>query len=260
MNSARVLGVVPARLNSQRLARKPLHPLAGRPLIEWVWRRVAAFGVADAWVVATDAAEVVEVAQRLGARVERTSSAHESGTERVAEVAELAAYRHFEIIVNVQGDEPFVEEEHVRAAVAQVRSGHEIGTVATPLRTTAALHDPAVVKVTRRSNGAALYFSRAAIPHRRDGEPDAEALASEIYLRHIGIYAYRREALLRWVGLPEHPLERIERLEQLRPLAEGMSIGVALVGEAERGVDTAEDAARAEQRLGALLNEEPEHG
>jgi 3-deoxy-manno-octulosonate cytidylyltransferase (CMP-KDO synthetase) len=107
-----------------------------------------------------------------------------------------------------------------------------------------------VVKVARRQDGAALYFSRAPIPHRRDAAPQPEELRSEPYLRHIGVYAYRREALLRWTKLPEAPLERIERLEQLRPLSAGMGIGVAVVGAAEGGVDTPEDARRAEARLG----------
>jgi 3-deoxy-manno-octulosonate cytidylyltransferase (CMP-KDO synthetase) len=244
-----VLGVVPARLGSERLPRKPLYRLAGRPLLEWVWRRIEGFGVLDACVVATDAAEILEVCAGFGARAVMTSPLHASGTERVAEVAELPEYSAYEVFVNVQGDEPFVREEHVAVAVEQVRSGFDVGTVAAPVRTRAAWHDPGVVKVARRPNGAALYFSRAAIPFRREGEPSEEELSTQLYLRHIGVYAYTRAGLARWVTLPPSELERTERLEQLRPLAAGMTIGVGVVADAESGVDTAEDAARAERML-----------
>jgi 3-deoxy-manno-octulosonate cytidylyltransferase (CMP-KDO synthetase) len=123
------------------------------------------------------------------------------------------------------------------------------------VRTREAFRDPAVVKVARRPDGAALYFSRAPIPHRRAGEPTDRELGTRLYLRHIGIYAYGRAALARWVTLPPSELEETERLEQLRALAAGMRIGVGLVEEAEIGVDTLEDAARAEQRLLLMADE-----
>jgi 3-deoxy-manno-octulosonate cytidylyltransferase (CMP-KDO synthetase) len=223
--------------------------LAGRPLIEWVWRRVSAMQVADAAVVATDAPEVMEACRVLGATAVLTSPDHLSGTDRVAEAAARPEYRSYDIIVNVQGDEPFVREEQVAGAVAQVRAGWDAGTIATSVRTLEAWQDPAVVKVARRSDGAALYFSRAPIPFRREGVPTSEALASTLYLRHVGVYAYGRSALDRWVALPPSPLEEVERLEQLRPLAAGMTIGVGLVGAAETGVDTPADLERAERRL-----------
>lgn len=256
----RVLGIIPARLGSERLPRKPLHSLAGRPLIEWVWARVSAFTNVDAWVVATDAEAVAEVCERIGAPVTLTSPAHGSGTERVAEVAGREAYRDFELIVNVQGDEPFIEEAHVRGALYQVRAGSDIGTIATPVGSLRALRDPAVVKVTRRSDGVALYFSRAPIPFRRAGEPAPEDLRGPLYLRHVGIYAYTHASLRRWVALPPSELERTERLEQLRPLAAGMTIGVGVVRDAEHGVDTLEDARRAERRLRAHMREVLERG
>jgi 3-deoxy-manno-octulosonate cytidylyltransferase (CMP-KDO synthetase) len=206
--------------------------------------------VLDAVVVATDAEEIVDVCRSFGADVVLTSSDHPSGTDRVAEVIGVPAWAGYDVIANVQGDEPFVREDHVAAAVEAVRQGWEVGTVATPVGSLEAWLDPSVVKVARRQDGAALYFSRAPIPHRRDAAPQPEELRSEPYLRHIGVYAYRREALLRWTKLPEAPLERIERLEQLRPLSAGMGIGVAVVGAAEGGVDTPEDARRAEARLG----------
>jgi len=245
-----ILGVIPARLGSERLPGKPLVRIAGRPLIEWVWRRVSAFEILDACVVATDAAEVVVACGEFGGIAVMTSRSHRSGTERVAEVAASQAYSSFGVIVNVQGDEPLIEESHVAAAVEQVRRGFDIGTAATPVRDRSAWLDPAVVKVTRRPTGAALYFSRSPIPFRRDGEPNEGALGTADYLRHIGVYAYTRDALLRWIALPESALERIERLEQLRPLAAGFSIGVGLVERAAGGVDTPADA----ERMTALLS------
>jgi 3-deoxy-manno-octulosonate cytidylyltransferase (CMP-KDO synthetase) len=155
------------------------------------------------------------------------------------------------VIVNVQGDEPFVTEEQVAGAVAQVRSGFDMGTVATPLGTLEAWRDPSVVKVTRRGDGAALYFSRGSIPHQRDGEPTAGALASPAFLRHIGVYAYAPEVLAQWSSLPATELESIERLEQLRAMSAGLSIGVGVVASGAGGVDTVADAKWAEERLRA---------
>jgi 3-deoxy-manno-octulosonate cytidylyltransferase (CMP-KDO synthetase) len=251
----RTLGVIPARLGSERLPRKPLHPIAGRPLLEWVWQRVSRFKAFDTVVIATDAPEIAAVAAAWGAHVELTSAAHESGTARIAELVARPAYAGYDVVVNVQGDEPLVAEAHVVEAVAQVRRGFDIGTVAAPVFSLSAWHDPAVVKVVRRDDGGALYFSRSAIPHVRDGEPDAAALADEPYLRHIGLYAYRPAVLARWSVLPDTVLERLERLEQLRALAAGLTIGVGVVTAAAGGVDTAEDAAR----MAVLLSSEPEY-
>jgi 3-deoxy-manno-octulosonate cytidylyltransferase (CMP-KDO synthetase) len=251
-----VLGVIPARLESSRLPRKPLYALVGRPLIEWVWSRVVGTGVFDEVVVATDSEEVARTARAFGARVELTSVEHPSGTDRVAEVARSAAYRQFDTVVNVQGDEPFVSAGHLCPVIDLVRGGAwGIGTVATPLLDAVEFRDPAVVKVVRAEDGGALYFSRSPIPHPRDGEIAAEDLSGGAYLRHIGIYSYTRQALLDWVGRPPGQLEQIEKLEQLRPLAAGSRIGVALVDPVERGVDTPADAARAERRLRAELLE-----
>jgi 3-deoxy-manno-octulosonate cytidylyltransferase (CMP-KDO synthetase) len=247
----RILGVIPARLGSERLPRKPLHPLAGRPLLEWVWRRVSSFSLFQQVVVATDAAEIVAACGDWGATAVLTAAAHESGTSRIAELVSRPEYRDYDVVVNVQGDEPFVEESHVAVAVAQVRLGFDIGTVAAPVGTVEAWRDPGVVKVTRRGDGAALYFSRSPIPHVRDGEPTAAALQTDLYLRHIGLYAYRPAVLRRWSSLPATALEAVEKLEQLRALAAGVSIGVGVVTAAAGGVDTAADAERAEQRLRA---------
>lgn len=244
-----VLGVIPTRLGSERLPRKPLHVIAGHPLIEWVWRRACDLDVLDTVIVATDSQEVADVCRAFGARVELTATTHESGTERVAEVAARSSFEAGDVVVNVQGDEPFVTDEQVRGAVERVRAGWDVGTVAAPVGTLEAWQDPSVVKVVRGDRGAALYFSRAPVPHTRERLPSARELASDQYLRHIGVYAFTPDALQRWVRLPTTSLERAERLEQLRPLAAGMGIGVAVVDSVEGGIDTPEDVRRAEERL-----------
>ena len=247
---ARVLGIVPARLASTRLPNKPLFPILGRPLIEWVWRRVRSMSVLDHAVVATDSGEVARVCRALGAPVEMTSPDHPSGTDRVAAVAARDPYRGYPVIANIQGDEPLLEEPHLAAAVELVRTrGWEIGTCATPVENLEAWKDPSVVKVARAATGRALYFSRAAIPYKRVAKPDAADLQREPYLRHIGIYAYARDALERWVAMAPTALERLEQLEQLRPIESGIRLGVAVVGFAHRGVDTPTDVLYTERRL-----------
>lgn len=241
--------MIPARLGSERLPRKPLQLIAGRPLVEWVWRCASSLRTLDVVVVATDSEEVAGCCRGFGAEVELTSAAHESGTERVAEVAARSGYEAFDVVVNVQGDEPFVTEEQVAGCVSAVRAGFDIGTVATPLLALASWRDPAVVKVVRNGEGSAMYFTRAPVPHARGRSPSAAELASPLYLRHIGVYAYSRPALAQWVALPVSGLERLERLEQLRALEAGLSIGVTVVSGAEGGIDTPEDLARAEERL-----------
>lgn len=243
--ATKILGVIPARLGSERLARKPLQLLGGKPLIEVVWRRVNAFNAVDMLIVATDSEEIADVCRNAGALVEMTSPKHRSGTERVAEVAER--HTEFGVIVNIQGDEPFVQKEHISSSAALVLTGWDVGTPAAPIRSRQAWRDPAVVKVTRGDDGRAVYFSRAPIPHKRDGDPTDDELNSDQYLRHIGVYAYARAALLKWVQLPETALERQEKLEQLRALAAGMRIGVAVTSEAASGIDTPEDLAAAER-------------
>lgn len=251
--SGQVLGIVPARLASTRLPNKPLYPLLGRPLIEWVWRRVEAMSVLDHAVVATDSEEVADVCRALGAPVLMTSADHPSGTDRVAEVANRPEFAGFAYVANVQGDEPLLKESHLRAAIALVKDqGWDVGTCATPLMEDVNRTDPAVVKVARAASGRALYFSRASIPYKRDEKPTPEELEREPFLRHIGIYAYTRDALHDWVAHAPSRLEQLELLEQLRPLEAGLRIGVAVVGAADPGVDTPADVIRMENELRRL--------
>lgn len=243
-----VLAVIPARLGATRLPRKPLRLLDGVPLVVRVAERVAAFGVADRCVVATDSEEVLAACTAAGIQAVLTRADHPSGTDRVAEVAAGAEFARYDVILNVQGDEPFVAEDAVRGAVEQVTSGRFVlGTVASPA-SPEILALPNVVKVVCADDGRALYFSRASIPFLREAA-DAP-LHATLVRQHIGVYAYARSALATWVALPPHPLELAERLEQLRPLAHGMSMGVALVAADDgSGIDTEDDLRRAEARL-----------
>jgi 3-deoxy-manno-octulosonate cytidylyltransferase (CMP-KDO synthetase) len=244
----RVLGVIPARLGSTRLPNKPLQLLAGEPLITRVIQRVLDLGLVDEVVVATDAPMVLEVATRSGVRAVLTDGGHESGTDRVAEVAGRAEYAAFEVIVNLQGDEPFLPREALAGALSRIEGGDDVGTAAAPLDPALAA-DPARVKVVTDAEGRALYFSRAAIPHRREAGHPADGL----YWQHLGIYAYTRPALERWVRWTPSPTEQAERLEQLRALHYGLAIGVARLSEpAPPGVDTPDDLRRAEAQWHAL--------
>lgn len=245
-----VLAVIPARLGATRLPRKPLRLLAGEPLIVRVFERVRSLAVADRIVVATDHEEVAETCRSRGIPVALTGSQHPSGTDRVAEVAAMPAYASAEILLNVQGDEPFVPREALAGAVAIVQRGQApIGTAAVSAPAEV-LHRPDVVKVVCADDGRALYFSRAPIPYLRDAQD--EAIRRDLVRQHVGVYAYTRTALARWVAWDPHPLELIERLEQLRPLAHGLTIGVADVPAAEGGIDTEEDLERANARWSVL--------
>jgi 3-deoxy-manno-octulosonate cytidylyltransferase (CMP-KDO synthetase) len=218
--------------------------LGGAPLVVRVWERVRSLHLADRVVVATESLEVLDVLSVHGAEGVLTSDLHPSGTDRVAEVAGLPAFADFDIVVNVQGDEPFMRGDAMAGAIAMVRDrGFDLGTAA-GRRGPDILGDANCVKVVRADDGRALYFSRAPIPFLRDEHDRADRDA--IILQHMGIYAARREALMRWVSLPPHPLELIEKLEQLRALAAGLVMGVAIVDAPSWGeVNTEEDLVRA---------------
>lgn len=239
-----VLLVVPARVGSTRLPRKPLQLLGGAPLVARVVERAREVPGVDHLVVATDSLEIAEALAPWGVTVVMTDPAHESGTDRVAEVARRPEYAGCDIVVNLQGDEPFMPIDAVAGSIARVHQGDAIGTAASPLDP-AHRHEPALVKVVTDAAGRALYFSRAAIPHLRDPAdlPDAR------WWQHLGVYAYRREVLLHVTTLPPCALERTERLEQLRALDAGLSIGVAFLDRpAPAGIDTPADLATAQLR------------
>ena len=238
----RVLGVIPARLGSTRLPNKPLQHLAGEPLITRVVQRVLEHRLADELVVATDSSRVAEVAEHCGVRAVLTDRSHQTGTDRVAEVAARPEFAGFDAVVNIQGDEPFLTREALAGSLARLEQGDEVGTAAAPLDVLLA-GDPSRVKVVTDARGRALYFSRSIIPHRREPDDPSDGL----YWQHLGIYAFTRAALSRWVSLPPSAAEQAERLEQLRALHNGMTIGVARLKDAALpGVDTADDLRRAE--------------
>ena len=238
-----VLVVIPARLGSTRLPHKPLQLLAGEPLIVRVARHVVEMQAADRVVVATDAEGVATALAGSGIDVVYTRPDHASGTDRVAEVAGTGGFEGFDVVVNVQGDEPFMPREAVEGAIARVEAGDDVGTAAAPLDPGEA-DDPARVKVVCDVHGRALYFSRARIPHWRDGG----AAPANTWWQHLGVYAFKRAALMRWTKLEPTALETAERLEQLRALQHGFTIGVALLDEpAPAGIDTPDDLRRAEE-------------
>ena len=241
------LAVIPARLGATRLPRKPLRELGGAPLVVRVLERVQALRLADEVVVATEAEEVASVVRKAGGRAMITSDQHPSGTDRVAEVARHADFRRHDVVVNVQGDEPFMRGDAMAGAIAMVRDhGFDLGTAA-GRRSAEIMGDPNCVKVVRADDGRALYFSRAPIPFLRDAADAGDTAARDaLVLQHMGIYAARREALAKWVALPPHPLELIEKLEQLRALAAGLAMGVAIVDAPSWGeVNTEDDLVRA---------------
>jgi 3-deoxy-manno-octulosonate cytidylyltransferase (CMP-KDO synthetase) len=242
----KTLAVIPARLGATRLPRKPLRLLADVPIIVRVLERVRALRVADYVVVATDSDEIADAVADAGGEAIHTDAGHPSGTDRIAEVVRTAFDGQFDVILNVQGDEPFVSAAAVRGALAQVRErGFPLGTAATRASRDV-LANPAAVKVVAADDGAAMYFSRAPIPFLRDGA-DGATLDEQV-LHHVGVYAYTPDALAHWVFLPPHPLERIERLEQLRPLAAGLRMGVAVIdGPVRGGIDTEADLERAQR-------------
>ncbi len=238
----RVLGVIPARLGSTRLPHKPLQLLAGEPLVTRVIQRVQQLGLVDELVVATDSTMVTRVVELTGVRAIMTRDSHASGTDRVHEVASLPEYAGHDVLVNIQGDEPFLPRAALAGAIDRVRGGDDVGTAAAPMDA-GDVDDPSRVKVVADAQGRALYFSRAPIPYRRE----RTTTAPDLYWQHLGVYAYRREALAHWTRMPPSRAEEAERLEQLRALHYGLTVGVALLAlAAAPGVDTPEDLRRAE--------------
>ena len=242
----KVLGVIPARYASTRLPGKPLVPLAGKPMIEHVWSRVRQASLLSGVVVATDDDRIGAAVRAFGGEVALTRSDHRSGTERVAEVAFL--HKDADVLVNVQGDEPLIEPAAIDQAVQVMEDDPEVqvATLAVPIGKPADIMDPNVVKVVLDFDGNGLYFSRAPIPWVRDRGSSVRVR----HLKHLGLYVYRRDALLDFPTFPQGDLERVEQLEQLRWLENGYRIRVAETPHDSIGVDVPEDVARVEQILG----------
>jgi len=238
----RIAGVIPARLASTRLSRKVLRAIAGRSMVEWVWRAARESGLMDPVLVATDSDEVVSVCRERSIPVVMTSPACASGSDRVREVAtQIDA----DIYVNIQGDEPTLTPEFFTPLLGLFdRPEVEVTTLAVRCPSEE-IGNPNAVKVVTALDGRALYFSRSTIPFDRDVSGSAR------YRKHLGIYAYRKAALERFASLAPSPREKLERLEQLRLLENGIGIYVAEAPGDTIGVDTEEDLARAEAALRA---------
>ena len=240
----RIAGVIPARLGSTRLSRKVLREIAGRPMVEWVWRAAVSSGLMDPVVVATDSEEVADVCRSCGIRVAMTSADCASGTDRVREVARTL---DADVYVNIQGDEPTLTAEFFPPLLKLFeRPEVDVATLAIECKREE-WGNPNAVKVVTALDGRALYFSRATIPFDRDGAGVGAGFGG--YRKHLGIYAYRKAALERFAALPPSPLEKLERLEQLRLLENGIALYVADAPRDTIGVDTEEDLLRAERQL-----------
>ena len=237
MNPDSAIAIIPARYQSTRLPGKPVIEIRGKTLIEHVYRRVEQAGLVERILVATDDERIAQAVRRFGGNVIMTRTDHESGTDRLAEVA--AGLPPDALIVNVQGDEPMIEPGIIDRAVAAARTGDaEIVTLRTPLADPAAIADPNRVKVVVNRDGLALYFSRSPIP------------SGGTTFLHVGLYVYRADFLKRFSRLERTPLEIAERLEQLRALEHGFRIRVVEVESASYGIDTAADLERFKTLLG----------
>jgi 3-deoxy-manno-octulosonate cytidylyltransferase (CMP-KDO synthetase) len=234
------IAVIPARLGSTRLARKVLRDIAGKPMVQRVYEAAKKCPLLQDVIIATDADEVVRLAQQNGWNVQMTSSAHRSGTDRVNEVAQRVPA---DIYVNIQGDLPLLRPEQVEALLKPMQKPEVVvSTVKTPCKPDE-IANPNAVKVVTDKNGRALYFSRSSIPYDRDRAGNIQ------YFKHLGLYAYRKAALQIFCSLPESRLEAAERLEQLRLLENGIDIYVEETPFGSVEVDTEEDLKRVEELL-----------
>jgi 3-deoxy-manno-octulosonate cytidylyltransferase (CMP-KDO synthetase) len=245
----KILGIIPARFSSTRFPGKPLAPIAGKTLIQRVIEQCKKAQRLSDVIVATDDRRIQEAVQSF-CRVEMTSPNHPSGSDRIAEVAARCAC---DGVVNIQGDEPLIDPAVIDAVVHGLEK-NAMTTAATAIRNTEELESSNVVKVVVNVAGQALYFSRRTIPFVRDAASSslAEQLAAFPFLKHLGIYGYQRETLLRLVQFPMSSLERAERLEQLRAIENGIQIAVVRVDYDSVGVDVPEDVMRVEKLLAEL--------
>ncbi len=237
----KTIAVIPARYASTRFPAKPLALLDGKPLIQWVWERVTGSDLFSEVIVATDSPLIQRVCAAFGARAAITREDHPSGTDRVAEVV---ARQDADFIINIQGDEPFITTRALQDLdIACFKPNFRMASLMTKLNNEHELQDPNIVKVVVDKQCNALYFSRSIIPFNRDKAPFNN------YWRHIGVYAYSREALLEFVSLPPSELEQVEKLEQLRALENGIPIRMVKTDYQGIGVDTPQDLEKLEKSL-----------
>ena len=230
----RAIGIIPARYASTRLPGKPLLRETGKPLVQHVWERAREAASVETVLIATDDERIVRAAEAFGAEACLTAASHRTGTDRIAEAA---ADIDCEVVVNIQGDEPEIEPDAIDHAVAALIAAPDaaMSTLAHRADGTAGVGDPNVVKVVVDRRGRALYFSRAPVPFPRDRSTQPS------YLLHVGLYAYRKDFLMLYPTLPQTPLEKVEKLEQLRALENGHIIQVAETDYRALGIDTPAD-------------------
>ena len=243
--------VIPARYAATRLPGKPLLLIGGRPLIQHVWQQAQASG-ARSVVIATDDARILTAAHSFGAECVMTAANHQSGTDRIAEVARARGLLPEDIVVNLQGDEPLMPPEVIRQVAQSLESSPAAGisTALAPVHSLSEFLDPNCVKALRAQDGRALYFSRAPVPWPRDSTQDERPASYAGAWRHIGIYAYRVRSLLQFAAWPPSTLETTEKLEQLRALERGMQIQTVILQQTPPGgVDTPQDLARVREAL-----------
>lgn len=244
----KVLGVIPARFASTRFPGKPLVNIAGRSMIQRVVEQVQKANAVNHIIVATDDARIHQHVEELGANALMTSPDHPSGTDRCKEALEKAGMS-FDLVVNIQGDEPFIEPAQIDLLVSCFNDKNaDIATLVRPIESSEELFNPNQVKALIRENGDAIYFSRAAIPHLKE-IPQEQWVQHHNFWGHVGLYAYRSEVLKNIAKLPPSPLEKAESLEQLRWLENGYSIKTKVTPEAAFGIDTPEDLEEAIRRL-----------
>ncbi|MBL4639193.1 MAG: 3-deoxy-manno-octulosonate cytidylyltransferase [Kordiimonadaceae bacterium] len=245
--------VIPARFASSRLPGKPLADILGKPMIQHVWERaMEAAGLGDEVIIAADDDRILAKAEAFGAHAVKTLDTHESGTDRIAEVAALCGFHDDEIIINLQGDEPLMPPSLVCGVgeALAINSSAEMATASTRIYSVDDVRNPNIVKVVTGATGMALYFSRSIIPHFRSSDIDVQQYN---YQRHIGLYAYRVSTLQKLTQLPPAPAEKLEQLEQLRALHAGMKIYVQEIDNAPpHGVDTFEDLEAVRQTIGSF--------
>jgi len=240
----RITAIIPARYASSRFPGKPLVDILGKPMIQRVYEQTAQAELVDEVLVATDDRRIADAVEAFGGRACMTSDRHETGTDRLAEVA---AQLNSDLIVNVQGDEPLIDPRMIDQAIAPLKEDNTIdmGTLMVLIKEAREYLNPNVVKVVTNRQGDALYFSRAPIPWSRDYSETAAAHFEHIRaFKHVGLYVYRREFLLEYPSLPATPLEQMEKLEQLRALENGYRIRVVETDLQSQGVDTPQDLAR----------------
>lgn len=236
-----IVGIIPARLASSRLPEKLLLAETGKTLLQHTWESASRSSLLSRLLIATDSDQIARQAQSFGAECQLTGD-HPSGTDRIAEVVRNCCH-DADLIVNIQGDEPEIDPNNFDE-LAQLLidcPSAEMATLATPIREASVLNDPSCVKVVCAADGRALYFSRSTIPFCRDGIAEDLLTTDSPWLLHLGIYAYRREFLMRLTQLPPSRLEQLEKLEQLRALEAGARIQVAITQHHAAGIDTRED-------------------